>query len=108
MTMLKTRPGRHSLANRASGNRRGFSVLGIVRNISKAHPEREFTELRERIIRAREGDGYDTKAEWHMERELRALIAERRATEKLAAELRAEAETFVIDEHTAQQLVVTV
>lgn len=61
---------RHALRDHLGRKTRRTSVLGVVRGLSVRHPERDYTDLRHRIIKGRWADGFDITAEWHMEDEL--------------------------------------
>lgn len=74
-TMTTTQPtivGRHRQAEAGEPNRP--SVLGIARRISADHPERDYTQIREKIIAHRQDTGIDVSFEWAQELNLRAYI----------------------------------
>lgn len=55
-------------------NPQGLSVLAIARDLSMDHVDRDYTELRTRLIALRQNDGLDTTFEWAQELNLREWI----------------------------------
>ncbi len=49
---------------------KGCGVLALIRHLSLEHPERDYRELRTRLISARAAEGYSISVEISMERDL--------------------------------------
>lgn len=61
-------------------NPRAVSVLALARDLSMDHVDRDYTELRTRLIALRQNDGLDTTFEWAQELNLREWINTQRTT----------------------------
>lgn len=61
-------------------NPQGISVLAVARDLSMDHVDRDYTELRVRLIALRQNDGLDTTFEWAQELNLREWINTQRTT----------------------------
>ena len=61
---------RHSLRDNLGRRTGRTSVLGVVRGLSRRHPERDYTDLRHRIIAGRWAAGYSIACEMDMEQKL--------------------------------------
>ncbi len=75
---MNTTTSRHRLDR--DTNPQGISVLAIARDLSMDHVDRDYTELRTRLIAMRQNDGHDTTFEWAQELNLRDWIHTQRTT----------------------------